>query len=214
MTQSDTDVNVVIEYRVNKSANSDVVKNFLTEFKNNIETEFRKCIKCGTIVKDPNKGTAGMRKHLIACSKNIKRPADGNQQLLFFPKASRLSLPKGLDVATKLIYEDQIPIMTVAKSAAMQSMFASLNFAKISYCSINNALNEKYITLVENIKSIIEKRNKDQILTISFDKWSSQDNKNFIGVFLYIEEPAICKLCYLHFKFEFRSSVITISVTL
>ena len=66
---------VVIEYRVNKTSQSEVNKKFLVEFKNNLQTEWRKCIKCDAVVKAPNMGTSGMHKHLLTCGKApSKRP--------------------------------------------------------------------------------------------------------------------------------------------
>ena len=44
---------VVSEYRVNKTSQSEVNKKFLVEFKNNLQTEWRKCIKCDALVKAP-----------------------------------------------------------------------------------------------------------------------------------------------------------------
>ena len=89
----------------------------------------------------------------------------------------QVSLPKGLDVATKLVYQDHTPMATVAKSEALQSMLTALNFSKVTYHSLNKTMDKKYQLIISEIKSTIQQRDSNQILTISFDKWSSQDKK-------------------------------------
>ena len=102
---------VVIKYRVNKTSQSEVNKKFLVEFKNNLQTEWRKCIKCYALVNAPNMGTSSMHKHLLPCSEApLKRPLQQGQSTLKYQKVPKQALPKGLDIATKLIYQDQILI--------------------------------------------------------------------------------------------------------
>ena len=119
-----------------------------------------------------------MQKHFIACSKTTsKRSVENDQWNLRFQKVSKVSLPKGLDVATKLVYQDHIPMAIVAKSEAIQLMFSALNFSKVTYHSLNKAMDEKYQLIISEIKNTIQQRDSKQIQNISFDKWSSQDWK-------------------------------------
>ena len=41
----------IIEYRTNKRAKEDLPKSFLVQFVNGRQTEYRRCIACGTNVK-------------------------------------------------------------------------------------------------------------------------------------------------------------------
>ena len=94
-----------------------------------------------------------------------------------FPKSPKLQLPKGLKLAAQLVYQDQIPVNTVATSTALQSMFQAINFGRVSYHTVSKALDDTYHELVAHLQKVINDRNKDQLLTISFDKWCSQDGK-------------------------------------
>ena len=191
----------VVEYRVNKKTSSNVCKLFLLEFKDDVQTEWRKCIKCDALVKAPNSGTSGLSKHADSCAKSNKRKAPTNQPKIGFKKCPKLNLPKGMDTVSKLVYKDNIPITAVAKSEALQSMFRELGFGSVTYHSMNKALDEKYHCIVSKLKSIIESRNKEQLLTITFDKWTSQDGKKFIGIYLYVDLHDICLglIPYKHF---------------
>ena len=108
----------VVEYRVNKKTSSNVCKLFLLEFKDDVQTEWRKCIKCDALVKAPNSGTSGLSKHADSCAKSNKRKAPTNQPKIGFKKCPKLNLPKGMDTVSKLVYKDNIPITAVAKSEA------------------------------------------------------------------------------------------------
>ena len=58
-----------------------------------------------------------MHKHLLSCCKALsKRPLQQGQSTLKYQKVPKQALPKGLNIATKLIYQDHIPIYTVAGS--------------------------------------------------------------------------------------------------
>ena len=68
-TREDTAVTeVLMEYRVNKVTTSKVNKNFYVQFRNHIQTEWRKRIKCDVLIKAPSMGDSSMRKHFNACS--------------------------------------------------------------------------------------------------------------------------------------------------
>ena len=90
----------VVEYRVNKKTSSNVCKLFLLEFKDDVQTEWRKCIKCDALVKAPNSGTSGLSKHADSCAKSNKRKAPTNQPKIGFKKCPKLNLPKGMDTVT------------------------------------------------------------------------------------------------------------------
>ena len=105
----------VVEYRVNKKTSSNVCKLFLLEFKDDVQTEWRKCIKCDALVKAPNSGTSGLSKPADSCAKSNKRKAPTNQPKIGFKKCPKLNLPKGMDTVSKLVYKDNIPITAVAK---------------------------------------------------------------------------------------------------
>ena len=84
---------VVIAYRVNKTSQSEVNKKFLVEFKNNLQTEWRNCVKCDALVKAPTMGTSGMHKHLLTCCKApSKRPLQHGQSTLKYQKISKQRL--------------------------------------------------------------------------------------------------------------------------
>ena len=79
----------VVEYRVNKKTSSNVCKLFLLEFKDDVQTEWRKCIKCDALVKAPNSGTSGLSKHADSCAKSNKRKAPTNQPKIGFKKCPK-----------------------------------------------------------------------------------------------------------------------------
>ena len=71
-------------------------------------------------------------------------------------------------------------------------MFNALNFSKISYHTLNKAMDEKFSLITSQIESLLKNRATEQFLTIIFDKWSAQDGKKFFGVYVYVEEKSIC----------------------
>ena len=157
--------------------------------------------KYDALVKSPNMGTSGMHEHLLTCGKPpSKRPLQQGQSTLKYQKIPKQALPKGLDIATKLFYQDHIPIYTVARSEALQSMFNALNFSKISYHTLNKPMDEKFSLITSQIGSLLKNRATEQFLTITFDKWPAQDGKKYIGVYVHVEEKSIrlglilCKL--------------------
>ena len=78
------------------------------------------------------------------------------------------------------------------RSEALQSMFNALNFSKTSYRTLNEAMDEKSSLITSQIESLLKNRATEQLLSITFDKWSSQDGKKYIGVHVYVEEKSIC----------------------
>ena len=158
-----------------------------------MQTEMRKCLRCDILVKSPNGGTTGLLKHRSTCSKKIpKRKVDRGQLSLGFSKTQKLELAKGFKLITQLVYKEQIPLNTVTKSGALQHMFQTLNYGCVTYHSVNKTLNASYHSIIAKIKELIANRDKDQLLSISFDKWFSQDNKKYIRVYLYVENENVC----------------------
>ena len=189
---NECEIKATLEYRVNKMSNVEINKQYLVEFKNGIQTEMRKCLRCDLLVKAPNGGTTGLNKHYKSCVKKVPKRKDNSQSCLGFPKSPKLELPKGLKLVAQMVYKDQIPVNTVANSSALQHIFQSLNFGRVNYHTVNKALDDTYHRIVTHLKAIITNRDKDQMLARSFDKWTSQDGKKFIGVYLYVASHSLC----------------------
>lgn len=179
-----------IEYR-KISGNSSINAFFELKVQNGQPTVFRRCMSCKTEIKCSNANTTGLHKHRLVC---LKRPAAMlDNEVLSFAKSSRKDVvSKGLNRVAKLVYEDSIPITKVAKSETLQSFYQQLGFDKVSYYSINRALNIQYQSAVNRVKDVLRKRNKMDLLCISFDKWTSADMKRFLGVYLYAANQSIC----------------------
>ena len=64
---NECEIKATLEYRVNKMSNVEINKQYLVEFKNGIQTEMRKCLRCDLLVKAPNGGTTGLNKHYKSC---------------------------------------------------------------------------------------------------------------------------------------------------
>ena len=43
---NECEIKATLEYRVNKMSNVEINKQYLVEFKNGIQTEMRKCLRC------------------------------------------------------------------------------------------------------------------------------------------------------------------------
>ena len=185
-----------IEYRLLKLPN-EVYKHFLVEFKNDRKTEFRKCMRCSTVVKAVNGGTSAMLKHISNC-KGPTKVLVSEQRTLNMPRKAVLAARKGVVRVARLVYEDHIPLNTVVRSETLQYFYRCLGFAKVSYHSVSEVLDEDYHYLISKIKDKIEARDKKQILVMSFDKWTSTTNQKFLGVYLYVSGEKIC-LGLIHF---------------
>ena len=116
------------------------------------------------------------------------------QQDLPFPKTSKIETVKtrGLNEVARLVYSDGLTINTVVSSKTLQSFYQKLNFAKVSYQSVNGTLEQQYHSIVAKIKSMVDSRDKQQLVSLSFDKWTSLDRKKYIGVYLHINQMNIC----------------------
>ena len=62
-------------------------------------------------------------------------------------------------------------------------------------------MDEKFSLITSQIESLLKNRATEQFLTITFDKWSAQDGKKYIGVYVYVEEKSIFPglIPYKHF---------------
>ena len=66
-----------------------------------------------------------------------------------------------------------------------------MNFDPVSNYSLNKSLDEEYQFLHHKVQAFISSRDAKQPPVISFDKWTSVDQKKFIGVYLYVQSKAI-----------------------
>ena len=126
---NECEIKATLEYRVNKMSNVKINKQYLVEFKNGIQTEMRKCLRCDLLVKAPNGGTTGLNKHYKSCVKKVPKRKDNSQSCLGFPKSPKLELPKCLKLVAQMVYKDQIPVNTVA-SVDPERLFSLCRFSK------------------------------------------------------------------------------------
>ena len=185
----ESDVAAECEYRKEKGV-AKWHEKFLVEYRGGRKTEGRKCIKCNVLIKSIGASTTSMTKHTQVCdSKTVQTVIASDQTVIPFKRAR---VQDGLNEVAKLVYEDNIPVYKVVRSPTLQSFFKQLHFSKVTYCSVNNALEVNYQTAVQKIKDLIVTRDKRQMLSLSFDKWTSADNKKFIGVYLYVGGESVC----------------------
>ena len=192
----------VVEFRVNKKSDLSIHKLVLIKFVNRKETEWRKCQKCGDLRKAPNSGTSGLRLHLTKCPGNdaSKDSRDVNQDVIPFAKKPKLDdIPQLMHKISRLVYEDNLTINTVVNSSTLKWFFEGRNVGKVTYHKLNKVLDADYQFLFAKVKSFIESRDKKQVLFISFDKWTAQDGKKIMGVYLYVGGENVC-LGLIHFR--------------
>ena len=81
-------------------------------------------------------------------------------------------------------------------------MLNALNFSKISYHTLNKAMDDKFSLITSQIESLLKNRATEQFRTIIFDKWSAQDGKKYIGGYVYVVEKSIWLglIPYKHFS--------------
>ena len=72
---------VIIDYRTNKEAKEDLPKSFLVQFVNGRQTEYRRCIACGTNIKGKNSNTVGFRRHREVCDRDRGSKCDKQGEL-------------------------------------------------------------------------------------------------------------------------------------
>ena len=156
---------------------------------NGLSSDYRRCITCKKEIKCANSNTTGLHKHRESCK---KRPAPDTSAVLKFPRRSLPTVGKGLEHAARLVYNDNIAISKVVKSDTLQFMYSQLKFDTVSYYSVNQALNDNYQTVVRAIKHLLNERDKNDLMCISFDKWTSADQKRYLGVYLYVASKSIC----------------------
>ena len=73
----------IIEYRTNKRAKEDLPKSFLVQFVNGRQTEYRRCIACGTNIKSKDSNTTGLRRHREVCNRDRGSKDDKQGELPF-----------------------------------------------------------------------------------------------------------------------------------
>ena len=76
-------------------------------------------------------------------SKTVQTVIASDQTVIPFKRAR---VQDGLNEVAKLVYEDNIPVYKVVRSPTLQSFFKQLHFSKVTYCSVNNALEVNYQT--------------------------------------------------------------------
>ena len=84
----------IIEYRTNKRAKEDLPKSFLVQFFNGRQTEYRRCIACGTNIKCKDSNTTGLRRHREVCNRD-RGSKDDKQGELPFAVGKQQKLKKG-----------------------------------------------------------------------------------------------------------------------
>ena len=176
---------VIVEYKPSPKTGAEIHQHFLVKFLNGRKSEYRKCVKCSELIKCPKSGTSALHIDHNLCRQPRSQPVDVDQRRIPFQKTTQKPR-KGLPECARLVYEDNFAITKVVKSKTLQSFYNRLNFATVSYNSVNQQLESDYQYVFQNIKKYIAKRNKQHAISISYDKWTAADNKKFIGVYLYV----------------------------
>ena len=199
MTDSEDDVVSVpqhradlIEYKINENAKSECAKLFLVKFVNGQRTQYRRCFRYETEIKAPDGSTSGMNKHARSCTGKRGRARSPSQPIIPFKIAANTDQNRKLLDVGRLVFEDRIPINRIVKSTFIQQLLKKSGYPAATTDGINEALETKYQELLSKIKGLIVKRPRNQIICISFDKWTSQTQKKYIGVYLYVNKMKIC----------------------
>ena len=181
-------LSVTTGYRPIKSSNK-IYDDFLVEFVNNRKTENRKCLKCDHIVKSVNGGTSGMHNHIKKClGRAGDRTLDIGQSQLNYNISPRNTSKRGLSKIVRLVYS----YYKTNKEEDFAEIFRDTGYARVNYDVINGELERQYHILVSRIKSDVAKRDPKGLLVLSLDKWTSSDNKKFIGFHLYMNGLTYC----------------------
>ena len=85
----------IIENRTNKRAKEDLPKSFHVQFVNGRQTEYRRCIACGTNIKCKDSNTTGLRRHIEVCNRD-RGSKDDKQGELPFARGKAAKIEKGL----------------------------------------------------------------------------------------------------------------------
>ena len=91
-----------------------------------------------------------------------------------------------------MVYSANIPITKLTRSEDFGEIFRDAGYARVNYDIINGELERQYHILVSRNKSDVAKRDPKEILVLSLDKWTSSDNKKFIGFYLYMNGLTNC----------------------
>ena len=114
----------IIEYRTNKRAKEDLPKSFLVQFVNGRQTEYRRCIACGTNIKCKDSSTTGLRRHREVCNRD-RGSKDDKQGELPFARGKAAKIEKGLGDVARLVYNDGIPVNKIVKSETLQKFLSN-----------------------------------------------------------------------------------------
>ena len=141
-----------------------------------------------------NSGTSTMKRHWQRCQTNVNRTRKrtyDQHEISFLKIQTNRCAAKGHSEVARLVYEDRISVNRVTKSPILQKWFKRMNFDPVSTYSLNKSSDEEYHILHHKVRAFISSRDAKQPPVISFDKWTSVDQKRFIGVYLYVQSKAI-----------------------
>ena len=96
------------------------------------------------------------------------------------------------------MYKDGFAITAVVNFETLQEMFEALNYSRVTNNSLNISLEETSQAVFAKIKKIVAERDRKQVVVKSFDKWTSQDNTKYFGVYLYVSILSISLGLVLH----------------
>ena len=88
--------------------------------------------------------------------------------------------------------EDNFPITSVASSAVLKQWAKRLGYGDLHYSEINQRMTEIYQQTVANITTLLSSRKKQDVICLSFDKWTAIDSTKFIGGYLYFKAKKLC----------------------
>ena len=155
-TKSDIQCDSDTKWMLNESNNASY-RRFMCEFKNGRKTCMRKCIRCETVVVSRNHGTSTMHNHVRVCDeKSQKKSVATSQSVLTFTSTDEKI--KHLTDVAKLVYQDNIPISKVVRSATLLMFYRRLGITGVTIDTVTNCLEEEYHSVVSGIKQLLHSR--------------------------------------------------------
>ena len=119
----------------------------MSEVRNGWKTCMRKCIRCETVVVSRNYGTSTMHNHVKGCEKKSQKKSVATSQSVLTFTSTDGKFKHLRDVA-KLVYQDNIPISKVVRSATLQMFYRRLRITGVSIDSVTKCLEEEYHSVV------------------------------------------------------------------